>query len=277
MKKLIILTTILFNTLTFAEQIDCLEKIDYTLPAVRFGNTATPTRDFWMNMGTTESTCFDEKEFANDEVFNSHYKKLKASGALDENNCIAERELTEEEAKSMTEVSIKTLSKPLKVFALSDAKTGEVKKVIVTNSSNPDFAKNALTKEDKLELAGVTLLSSGIGVLIERKAFKGQHDKLLHANFGAIINIGSNLASYLFIEEFGLGDKLKLSREKKKVAILLTGTAMGAIIGYGKERFYDYYRRKYHTYDPNFKGDMGATMLGGGAVTPLIISYKLTW
>jgi hypothetical protein len=277
MKKLIISFLILQFQLTNANLIVCDERVDYSLPAIRLGNSSLKSDGFWSNLAITNSTCFDEKTFKSDDAFMKSYTSLKNSGALDENNCIAERELTNEEAKLMTEVTLKTLDQPLKVFALSDSKNGEVKKIVVTNSTDSEFAKHALTNKDKIELAGITLLSSGIGVLIERRAFKGQHDKLLHANWGAVINIGSNLASYVLVEELGLGNKLKLSREQKKVAILLTGTAMGALIGYGKERFYDYYRRKTHTYDPNFKGDMGATMLGGGALTPLLITYKVTW
>lgn len=152
----------------------------------------------------------------------------------------------------------------------------------MTNSEDKKFVSNAiassqlkldnpnkLTTKDAVEIGGAAAIGSLVGIVVERQAFKGEKDKLLHSNYGALINIGSVGAAYLAIETAGLGDKLKITKNQKKWAILLTGTVMGLLVGYGKERFYDYDRRDIHTYDPHFKGDMGATWLGGGALNVL--------
>lgn len=135
---------------------------------------------------------------------------------------------------------------------------------------------NKLDTKDTLEIAGAAISASLIGTVIERKseAFRTkdgnlQHDKLLHTNFGTMINIGSVAGAYLLIETAGVGDKLKLTKNQKKWTILLTGTVVGLLVGYGKERFYDYYHQDIHTYDPHVKGDMGATWLGAGALNAL--------
>jgi hypothetical protein len=275
MKKF--LNTILFFVLS--SQLlasECQENFSYALPSAKLGEKNS-NLNFWNQPTITQATCFDSKLLDNEPNLKTSLERLKNDGIFDENNCLTDKQYSDADADSVFQIMRKTLETPMHIYALSDSATGEIKKVVLTNSSNPDFAKNALTAKDKMELAGITLLSSGIGILIERNAFKGEHDKLLHANYGALINIGSNLASYAIIEELKVGDKLNLSRNQKKMAILLTGTAMGAIIGYAKERFYDYYRRKSHTYDPHFKGDMGATMLGGGAVTPFLLTFSTSW
>ncbi len=145
----------------------------------------------------------------------------------------------------------------------------------MTNSIDQNFVDQAISSQlqnkDKLQIAAAAISSSLIGTIVERTAdyYKKkdgtfQHDKILHANIGAIINLGGVAGAYLAIETAGVGDKLELTRTQKKWAILLTGTFLGLLAGYGKERFYDYYHQDSHTYDPHLKGDMGATCLGGG-------------
>lgn len=253
------------------------EPIDYSLPVVKFGDHNLKD-DFWATSGTIDDKiCYDEKEFKDDAKIISNLSKLRESKVLDDKNCLTDKELTDAETGLMSDVIVKFLNKPVHLFALTDQKTGEVKRIVYTNSLNPDFAGNSLNAKDKLELAGVTLVSSGLGILIERKAFKGQQDKHLHAFAGAAINVGSNLASYVIVEEMGLGDKLKLNKNQKKAVILMTGSVMGLLVGYAKERLYDYYRPKTNTYDAKFKGDMGATWLGGGALTPVYVTFKTAW
>lgn len=279
MKKLIILSFI-FSTLSQADQINCESRIDYSLPVIRLGNSEKLEDSFWTQPLPSSAMCFDETELNDKPELLAKFLKLKKNEYFTETNCLSDKiPNNEEEYKEIGEIIQFTLSRPLKINAITDKNNGEIKKIVLTSVKEKDeeVLSNALTTKDKVELAGITLASSAIGRLIEGQAFKGQHDKMLHANYGALINIGSNLASYVVIEEFKLGDKLNLNRKQKKMAILLTGTVMGALIGYGKERFYDYYRRKYHTYDPHFKGDMGATMLGGGAITPLLLTFSTSW
>lgn len=279
MKKLIILC-LLFSSLTPANQVNCETSFDYSFPDIRLGNSEKLQDSFWTQPLPTSAMCFDETELDDKPELLAKFLKLKKNDYFTENNCLSEKiPNNEADYKDIGEVIQFTLSRPIKINAITDKKTGEIKKIVLSsvNEKDEEILSNALTTKDKMELAGITLASSAIGRLIEGHAFKGQHDKMLHANYGAMINIGSNLASYVVIEEFKLGDKLNLTRKQKKIAILLTGTMMGALIGYGKERFYDYYRRKSHTYDPHFKGDMGATMLGGGAVTPLLLTFSTSW
>ncbi len=279
MKKLIILS-LLFSSLTQADQVNCETSIDFSLPSIRLGNTEKLQDSFWTQPLPSSAMCFDETELDDKPELLAKFLKLKKNEFFTENNCLSEKiPSNETDYNDIAEVIQFTLSRPLKINAITDKKTGEIKKIVLSsiNEKDEEILSNALTTKDKMELAGITLASSAIGRLIEGHAFKGQHDKMLHANYGAMINIGSNLASYVVIEELKLGDKLNLSRKQKKMAILLTGTVMGALVAYGKERFYDYYRRKSHTYDPNFKGDMGATMLGGGAITPLLLTFSTSW
>jgi hypothetical protein len=279
MKKLIIVS-LLFSQIINAELINCETQLDYSLPNIWLGNSEKIEDTFWTQSLPSTAMCFDESELDDKPELLAKFLKLKKNEYFDENNCLSEKiPNNEADYKNIGEVIQFTLSRPIKINAITDKRTGEVKKIVLSSIHEKDeeIISNALTTKDKLELAGITLASTAIGRLVEAHAFKSQHDKMLHANYGAIINIGSNLASYVVIEEFKLGDKLNLSRKQKKMAILLTGTVMGALIGYGKERFYDYYRRKTHTYDPNFKGDMGATMLGGGAVTPLLLTFSTSW
>lgn len=279
MKKLIILS-LLFSSLSQADQINCESKIDYSLPVIRLGSTEKLQDSFWTQPLPSSAMCFDETELDDKPELFAKFLNLKKNEYFTDTNCLSDKiPNNEKEYQELAEIIQYTLARPLKINAIADQKTGEVKKIVFTSVKEKDeeVLSNALTTKDKMELAGITLASSAIGRLIQAEAFKGQHDKMLHANYGAMINIGSNLASYVVIEEFKLGDKLNLTRKQKKIAILLTGTMMGALIGYGKERFYDYYRRKSHTYDPHFKGDMGATMLGGGAVTPLLLTFSTSW
>jgi hypothetical protein len=275
LKKILLTLTIVS---TNANALDCNSPSIYRLSGARFGQMTSSELDFWSRPQSKETVCFDEKAYEKDFTLLKKIKHLKDEGYLDSSNCLTEKELVEKDSGDLFDVMMATLQKPMNIFAIQNQSTGEVVKVILTNSDKNSFrAENALNAKDKFELAGITIASSVIGVMAERKLFAGQHDKLLHSNYGALINIGSNLASYAVIEEMGVGDKLKLNRKQKKMAILLTGTLVGTLVAYGKERFYDYYRQKYHTYDPHLKGDMGATMLGGGALTPLMIQFKTDW
>lgn len=255
---------------------ECPHTFDYTLPIVKLGETEIKD-DFWGAANFDEKVCYDEKEFRGDSEILKNMKSLRESGVLDKLNCLTDKEPSKEETAMLSDIIVKFVSRPIHLYALADEKNGEVRKIVFTNSKSDDFAGNSLNAKDKIELTGVTLVSSGLGILIERSVFKDQKDKHMHAFAGAAINVGSNLASYVVIEEMGVGDKLKLSKNQKKAAILLTGSVMGLLVGYAKERLYDYYRQKNHTYDPKLKGDMGATWLGGGALTPVYVTFKTVW
>jgi hypothetical protein len=280
MKYALIISMIISFT-GLASGYECQENVDYSLSKSKkskLGLTNIPS--FWDQSYIKESICYDPSVFNNNQDILAKFKKLKSENVLDENNCLVEKALNEKNGNDVADLTIASLNStksPMTMYAIQNAESGELLNVVLSNSNKDEVRKNALTAQDKREIVGTTLASSAIGILIERKAFEGQHDKLLHSNYGALINIGTNLASYAVIESLGVGDKLNLSRNQKKMAILLSGTLMGAIVGYAKERFYDYYRQKYHTYDPHLNGDMGATMLGGGAVTPFIMSFSVKW
>ncbi len=276
MKYLILKFLVLLLT-TSVHAFDCAEQSSpYALGGAVLGEKSLP--GFWtQEMPKEEKACFDFSKLELTEKQNKTLQELRSNGSIDEFDCINLEKLEKNKTAEAQDFIFHITNRPMRIVINKNVQTDQIQSVVLTNGDAKFIQDNKLTNKDKMELAGITLLSSTIGVLIERQAFKGQHDKMLHANYGAAINIGSNLASYLVIEEMGVGDKFNLTKNQKKVAILLSGTAMGALVGYAKERFYDYYRRKNHTYDAKFNGDMGATMLGGGAVTPLLISFTTSW
>ncbi len=263
------LSSFLFLNTTLAQ--DCLPDLTNALPQLNIPEVnlhASPNSNF----------CFDSSSEKDKSVL-SKFEALKNKNVFDESGCVLDKNYDSETSLAITDLIIQTTKGHLNVYA-ADANNPTDKSVLVmTNSENKSFINkaiatsqfkvenpNKLTAKDAVEIGGAAVIGSLVGVVVERQAFKGEHDKLLHANYGAMVNIGSVGAAYLAIETSGLGDKLKLTKNQKKWAILLTGTVMGLLVGYGKERFYDYNHRDTHTYDPHLKGDMGATWLGGGAL-----------
>lgn len=246
---------------------DCSPTLGNVLP-----NINVP--DVGLQVSTNANFCFDPSIEKNPETIKK-FDSLKAKKVFDENNCLIDQKFDETTNSEITDLIVQTIRDHLNVYAISSSYPSEKSPLVMTNSENKTFVNNALNKlttKDALEIGGAAVIGSLIGIVVERNSssFKNadgrlQHDKLLHANVGALINIGSVGVAYLALETAGLGDKLKLTKNQKKWAILLTGTLMGLLVGYGKERFYDYYHRDIHTYDPKLKGDMGATWLGGGA------------
>lgn len=271
------LSTFLYLNTIFAQ--DCMPDLSRSLPAIKIP-------DINLQVNDNSYFCFDIHSVKDKEVLRK-FESLKDKGAFDESNCLIEKKFDSQISSEVTELIIATTKEHLKVYAADSANPSEKSLLIMTNSENKDFISkaistsqlkledpNKLTTKDALEIGGAAAIGSLVGIVVQRQAFKNpdgsiQKDKSLHANYGALINIGSVAGSYLLIETAGLGDKLKMSKNQKKWAILLTGTVVGLLVGYGKERFYDYYRRDSHTYDPKMKGDMGATWLGGGAFNAL--------
>jgi len=248
----------------------------YALGKAIFGEKKLPS--FWtQEIPNEEVICLDLTKMEFSEKQKTTLQELKKDNSIDDQGCINFNHLDKNQSEEAKDLIFYLTNRPLKIVVSKKIESDQVHSIVLTNGDDKFVQDNKLNNRDKIELAGITLLSSTIGILVERKLFKGQHDKMLHANYGAVINVGSNLASYLIIEEMGVGNKLNLNKNQKKMAILLSGTAMGALIGYAKERFYDYYRRKSHTYDPKLNGDTGATMLGGGAVTPLLLTFTTSW
>ncbi|MBY0414628.1 MAG: hypothetical protein K2Q18_10700 [Bdellovibrionales bacterium] len=240
---------------------------------VRLGDSIT-IDSFWNEAPAEHSVCYDRDAFSDAKII-SKFDKLVEDRIIDDRGCWVDGKVETSNAQSgdLFDIMMASIeSKKMKIVAVEN-KTTKIMEVVLTNSERSDFSKkNALTTRDKFDIAGITIASTVLGTLVERRMFPGQKDKLLHRNVGAMINIGGNLASYLVFEKAGLGDRLGLTRKQKKVAILLTGSILGAVAGWGKERFYDYYHKDIHTYDPYFRGDAGATWLGGGAMTPLLLT-----
>ncbi len=228
--------------------------------------------------------CFDEKSVSDPETLKK-FKMLKEKNVLSKSNCVKDEKFDSHTNQQITDLILDTIRSTASIYTLGN----EIKiphgneLLILTNSNDEDFVKkamidksNELDHKDTIEIAAAAVSSSLIGIVAERNisAFRNkdgslQHDKVLHANAGALINIGGVAGSYYIVETLGLGNKFKLSKTQKKWTILLTGTVLGMLAGYGKERFYDYYHQDKHTYDPHLKGDMGATWLGGGSLNAL--------
>jgi hypothetical protein len=273
--RLFIISLLIYSNLIYAT--DCISSsVDYSLgKKIKLGNLRTDFSLFMEAAETKSTFCIDESYYKDNPEFLEKLLHLREIKVFDKFNCIIDENLNDTNTALAYDVLAESFRKPMQVFLLSEELTGTPKKIIITNSNDRKYVTEKMTNMDRAELVGITLLSSTLGILFERSAFPNQHDKLLHSNYGALINIGSNLASYLIIENAGLGDKLKLTKAQRKTIILLTGTVMGFVAGYAKERFYDYYRPKIHTYDPHLKGDLGATMLGGGAMTPLLLNFEI--
>lgn len=270
------LSTFLYFNTVFSQ--DCLPDLAKALPDVKIP-------DINLQVNDNSYFCFDVLSVKDKDIIRK-FETLKDRNAFDESNCLVDKKFDSQTSAEITDLILATTREHLKVYAADTANPSEKSLLIMTNSENKDFIskaistsqlkvenQNKLTTKDALEIGGAAAIGSLVGIVIQRQTFKNpdgsiQKDKSLHANYGAVINMGSVAGSYLLIETAGLGDKLKLSKNQKKWAILLTGTVVGLLVGYGKERFYDYNRRG-HTYDPKMKGDMGATWLGGGALNAI--------
>lgn len=269
-----IFTALLTANAVYAQ--DCLPDLSRALPDV-----SVPELNLHVNTNTV--FCFDPSSEKNEEIIKKFYA-LKDKSVFDDNNCLLDKKFDPETSVAITQLIAQTTKGRLNVYAADANNPSESAPLLMTNSTDKNFVNkamttsqlkidesNELTTKDAVEIGGAAVIGSLVGTIAERQAFKNsdgslQHDKLLHSNYGAMINIGSVGAAYLAIETSGLGDKLNMTKNQKKWAILLAGTVMGLLVGYGKERFYDYYHQDIHTYDPHFKGDMGATWLGGGAL-----------
>lgn len=268
LKKLTSLFLIYSVVIQVSVAAECDSSLDAYLPKVKIPEIgiAVEKNSFF---------CFDESTNTNPEA-KEQFLKLKKKNVFNANNCVIDDLFDNETDQEIAALMLLSTKLKLKIYA-----TESPRSVFMTNSDNKDFIDKAikesaisdtnLSEKDKMQIAAAAVSSSLIGILVERNsdAFKNkdgslQGDKIAHSNVGALINLGGVTGAYLALETAGLGDRLGLSKTQKKWAILLTGTFMGMLAGYGKERFYDYYHPKTHTYDPHLKGDMGATWLGGG-------------
>jgi hypothetical protein len=265
---------------------DC-QFLDLPLPKVNIPNInveVAPNRLF----------CFDPSA-EKDQSLVDQFSALKKEGVFDENNCLIEEKRNASNVDAIGKLIVDSVKGDLYVYAVPNADNLRLSHLVLTNSKDDGFVQKAFTSEasmsvkpisknegrvsltgeviedkdalntkDKVSIAAAAVGGSLIGIIHERSAYKGQHDKLLHSNFGVVANLVGVGAAYYAIEVAGLGKKLGLSKNQKKWGILLAGTLAGIALGYGKERLYDYYHQDIHTYDPHFKGDMGATWDGGG-------------
>jgi hypothetical protein len=270
-KPFVSISIIALLTLNSVYAQDCLYDLSKALPAV-----VIPEVNLHVNTNT--NFCFDIASEKNSKIVEK-FNLLKKQNAFDENNCLIDKDFGNEINAGITDLIVETTREHLNVYAADPTKPNESTILVMTNSVDKKFIDKAMVNSNKLnfrdtlDIAGAVTVGTLVGIISERNLsnFKNkdgspQHDKILHSNFGALINIGSVAGAYLAIETAGLGDKLNLTKNQKKWAILLTGTVVGLLVGYGKERFYDYYHKDIHTFDPHFKGDMGATWLGGGAM-----------
>ncbi len=295
-----LLLSLITNTV-FA--IDCNLNIDNFLPDIKIP-------DINLKVNEQSYLCIDETLIKDEEMLKS-FNDLKNKGFFTRDSCLIKREYDFETQLSISDLIFKATKTTLNVYAFN---TSDLKKenklylskaeqlfaedktvLVVSNSSDQIFLNKSfinseifkkdqsLTSKDNLQIASATISSSLVGIIIERNAsaFKNtdgslQKDKAMHANAGALINIGGVAGAYLIIETAGFGDDWGLTRNQKKWTILLAGTILGMIVGYGKERLYDYNHQDKHTYDTRLKGDMGATWLGGGILNPVMggISFE---
>jgi hypothetical protein len=283
-KKLLLiqLSILLITNSLFAN--DCLPNIEQNLPSINLPNLN-------LEIDSNSYFCFDQNSIARDQTeILTLYETLNKKGVFDSSHCLIEKKYEYVTSMEITNLIIQTIKSKLNFYTTDKATFSKESLIVMSNTKSESFLKKAFessekfTTKDTLEIATATLSSSLIGVAIQRTSgvFKNtngslQQDKALHANVGALINIGGVAGAYVLIETAGLGDKLGLSKNKKKWAILLTGTVLGILAGYGKERFYDYYHQDVHTYDPRLKGDMGATLLGGGILNPMMGSISFQW
>ena len=259
---------------------DCAPLMDNYLPDVKIP-------EIGISAEKNSYFCFDPAANKNPDV-QEQFLKLKKKNVFYANNCVKDELFDNETDQEIAALMLTVTKDQLKIYATDGSLDSSFapRAILLTNSDNKEFIDKVikesalldtkLSDKDKLQIAAATVSSSLIGTVVERNidAFKNkdgslQRDKVTHAKVGALINIGGVAGAYWALETAGLGDKMGLSKNQKKWAILLSGTFMGMLAGYGKERFYDYYHQGSHTYDPHLKGDMGATLLGGGALNVL--------
>lgn len=262
-----LLMSTLFMHSGFSEEVNCPEYdklLEQKLPDVQVPEL------FDTKIKATE-VCFDPQDYKTDKDLIEEFKLISTMGVLDERNCLIEDRLESSNGMISKFIQKHLERKKVNVVAKVHPVDKDVK-VVYTTSVDPHFIDTALTKKDKWQIAGTTVGSIVIGALVSEKIYKGEPDKRLHWKYGAVINGVTTGATYLLIEEAGLGDKLGLSRKARKNVIMYSGPVASLVIGIAKEIFYDRKRRDRHTVDAN---DAVATALGGGAFTPLVINLAL--
>lgn len=150
------------------------------------------------------------------------------------------------------------------------------KKLVISNikteKTSFDFKEaSRLSMADALKIGGTTAAASLVGTLMSRQIYKGSEyaDKRKHEMVGAVISLASTGAAYIAIEKTGLADKLNLSKRARKCAVTATSTFLLFAAAAGKEVLYDKAHKDKHTVDAN---DFVATVLGGGAGVPFVVS-----
>ncbi len=254
-------TTLLFSLPTWAEEVNCDATSEALTQIEELANTFSSSI-------TETSLCFDVRTFADRKDLLEDFKLLDTLDAFDQQGCL-KPEQPEANKELVSRFIQKALEfKPLKVVAAVHPGTQDIN-VIYTQSEDVRFRENALTRQDKWQIAAGSVGGIVIGAVLSEKMYPGEADKRKHWIYGAAISGVTSGVTYFVLEKTDIFKDLNLSRKAKKNLVTYSGPLMSLVIGIAKEVLYDKKRPKKHTVDSN---DAAATALGGGLITPLVIN-----
>ncbi|AUN98663.1 hypothetical protein DOM21_07790 [Bacteriovorax stolpii] len=273
MKHILIFSLLAFSMNTMAD--DCQSSfysLGKSLPGLKL-----PTTGITFDNAVKADFCFDPKA---GKEYVKEFEALKAVHIFGENNCADPEKLSADEQIKLTRFMMKVMEeKPLNLYSLTPPGVVDEnyapKKLVFSNVQTDKTVfnfkdANRLTGTDVFKIGGVIVGSSLVGTVMSRQIYKGSEfaDKRKHEMAGALINLAGSGVAYVAIETMGLGNKLNLSKHARKCAVTATGSLMLFVAAAGKEA-YDKTKPKKHTVDAN---DFVATVLGGGAGAPFIVS-----
>lgn len=284
LKNALFISFILFSSFSsFADEVDCAPS-KYSL-ASALPRVELPEFGLLTSKLRTPDFCFDSQ---NEPQFKKEFEELKAKNIFDESNCSHLDKISAEDHLALIKFMLKVMEKSsLNIYSLSpnEKSTSRLpresdtldldplkEKVVLTNKAlgNAFRDSDKLTQSDILVIGGVTTAATLLGTVASKNIYKGEGfaDKRKHEIAGAAINFAGTGVGYLALETFGLGDKLRMSKHARKCAVTATGTLLLFAAAAGKEA-YDKTKPKKHTVDAH---DFVATVLGGGAGAPFVIS-----
>jgi hypothetical protein len=212
-----------------------------------------------INEKTETKFCFDPKATQNNKELVEDFEMLNLIGLFDKDHCLIEKNRKPDNEALVTRFLQKNLEGKVQVFAVTHPEMAQVN-LLYTNSENAKFIKNALSAQDKWQIAGYSAASIAVGALVSEKVYEGQADKRKHWMVGATLSGLTTGTTYLLLEKTGLGNRLNLSAKAKKNIIMFSGPIMGTVLGIMKE-VYDTKHKNKHTPDIH---DAAATSLGAG-------------
>lgn len=257
-KILIVFLTLLSGTTLFAEDsfVDCLSAESEIMSSEK---DVLPISGVAIDSKSEFVFCYDLKANPNNKELNEEFKLLDTMGIFDEQGCVIDQKRIESDDLLLKKFIEKNVSENVNIYAVVHPVSKRTN-IVYSNTNNTNFVNGALSTKDKWHIAGFSVSSIAVGALISEKIYAGQADKRKHWMVGATISGVTTGATYFLLETAGLGDKLGLSKNQKKILIMLSGPIVGTLAGILKEGL-DSRNKKNHTVDIN---DAAATSLGAG-------------